>query len=104
MIKIIQQDIEDCTTNFLFIDIQTNIINALRRVMIANLGNHAFNENNIHVGVDAFIIIWSNLKFWRILSFIVSLPIIKQIANLFYKNFAERRFAKLPHCQLSLDR
>ena len=32
------------------------------------------NENNIHVGVDAFIIIWSNLKFWRILSFIVDLP------------------------------
>ena len=62
------------------------------------------NENNIHVGVDAFIIIWSNLKFWRILSFIVDLPIIKQIANLLYKKFAERRFAKLPHCQLSLDR
>ena len=62
------------------------------------------NENNIYVGVDAFIIIWSNLKFWRILSFIVGLPIIKQIANLLYKKFAEHRFAKLPHCQLSLDR
>ena len=62
------------------------------------------NENNIHVGVDAFILIWSNLKFWRVLSFIVDLPIIKQIANLLYKKFAERRFAKLPHCQLSLDR
>ena len=77
--------------------IDVNLSDALMQLHVLD------NENNIHVGVDAFIIIWSNLKFWCILSFIVRLPIIKQIANLLYKKFAEHRFAKLPHCQLSLD-
>ena len=78
--------------------IDVNLSDALMQLHVLD------NKNNIYVGVDAFIIIWRNLRFWRILSFIVSFPVIKQIANVFYKKFAERRFAKLPHCQLSLDR
>ena len=58
--------------------------------------------NNLFVGVDAFILIWRNLRFWKILSFIVSLPLIKQIAILVYKSFAKHRFSKLSHCQLSI--
>ena len=46
MISIIDHDEDDNTTNFLFYNVQTNIINALRRVMIADLKNHAFNEKN----------------------------------------------------------
>ena len=59
------------------------------------------NNDNMHVGVDAFILIWRQLKRWRILAVLVSLPLIKQIANLLYKAFARWRFKKLAHCQLA---
>ena len=59
------------------------------------------NNDNMHVGVDAFILIWRQLKRWRILAILVSLPLIKQIANLVYKAFARWRFKKLAHCQLA---
>ena len=64
---------------------------------------HATDQNSqLYIGVDAFILIWKNLRFWKILSIIISLPIIKQISILAYKKFAKYRFSKLKHCQLSL--
>ena len=54
MIKIIDQDEMD--TNFLVYGVQTNIINALRRVMIANLKNHAFHESNTVVNKNTSIL------------------------------------------------
>ena len=63
---------------------------------------HAMDKNgNLHVGVDAFILIWKNLRFWKYLSYIISLPIVKQVANLFYKSFAKYRFYNLKHCLIS---
>tara|TARA_B100001175_G_C19433708_1_gene602467 strand:+ start:686 stop:1045 length:360 start_codon:yes stop_codon:yes gene_type:complete len=59
-------------------------------------------NNNLFIGVDAFILIWKNIKYWRILSIIVSLPVIKQLTTFLYKKFANYRFSKLSHCQLSL--
>ncbi|MEM8844286.1 MAG: DUF393 domain-containing protein [Pseudomonadota bacterium] len=59
--------------------------------------------NTLHRGVDAFILIWNNLGRWKILGFIVSLPIIKQCARLIYRKFANWRFARLEHCQLAAD-
>lgn len=59
-------------------------------------------DGYIHKGVDAFIMIWKHLKFWKILSFLVSLPIIKQTANFSYGFFANWRFKKLDHCQMAL--
>ena len=59
------------------------------------------NNDNMHVGVDAFILIWKQLRYWRVLAILVSLPLIKQIANLLYKAFARWRFKKLAHCQLA---
>lgn len=59
-------------------------------------------DNNLFVGVDAFILIWRNLRFWKFLSVIVSLPLVKQVATLAYKGFAKHRFSKLTHCQLSI--
>ncbi len=61
-------------------------------------------NNNLYIGVDAFILIWKNLKFWKILSFLVSVPIIKQLSSFAYKKFASYRFSKLSHCQLSLKK
>ena len=47
---------------------------------------HAKDEEGlVHVGVDAFILIWKQLRRWRILAFLVGLPIIRQIANTAYR-------------------
>ena len=57
-----------------------------------------------HIGVDAFILIWRELKYWKFLAIIVSLPLIKSIANFFYDSFASWRFSKLSHCQIALKK
>ena len=59
------------------------------------------NSGQIHVGVDAFILIWKQLKRWRMLAFLVGLPIIRHITNAAYRIFANWRFKKLEHCQLA---
>ena len=59
------------------------------------------NTGQLHVGVDAFILIWKQLKRWRILAAFVALPIIRQIANMAYSAFANWRFKRLKHCQLA---
>jgi len=59
------------------------------------------NSGQIHVGVDAFILIWRQLERWRVLAVLVGLPIIRQIAGMGYKTFANWRFKGLEHCQLT---
>ena len=59
------------------------------------------NNNKSHLGVDAFIIIWKNLSYWKILARIVSIPIIRQIINITYRAFANWRFNRLTHCILA---
>ena len=58
-------------------------------------------DGSIHQGVDAFMILWKELKYWRILGFFVGLPGIKQLANAMYQLFAAWRFKRLAHCQLA---
>lgn len=55
----------------------------------------------MHIGVDAFILIWKQLKRWRVLAVLVGLPIIKQFANVSYHIFANWRFKRLKHCKLA---
>ena len=63
---------------------------------------HVIDNNNIlHIGVDAFIIIWNNLSYWKILARLVSMPIIRQIVNITYRSFANWRFNRLAHCVLA---
>ncbi len=60
-------------------------------------------QRNMHIGIDAFILIWSQLKRWCILGAFVSLPIIKDLAKFLYKHFANWRFKKLGYgaCQIN---
>ena len=63
---------------------------------------HAKDDNNqIHIGVDAFILIWKQLKKWHLLALFISLPIIRQMVNITYQLFAHWRFKRLKHCQLA---
>lgn len=56
------------------------------------------NNGNMHIGVDAFILIWRQLPRWKVLAFWVGLPGIKQLASLAYKAFATWHFKKQSHC------
>ncbi|WP_044407327.1 thiol-disulfide oxidoreductase DCC family protein [Thiomicrospira microaerophila] len=56
----------------------------------------------MHVGVDAFLLMWRQLKRWRILAGIVSLPGIYTLTRQIYHGFAQWRFKRLPHCQIAL--
>ena len=66
---------------------------------------HAMDQkSNLKIGVDAFILIWDKLKYWKILSILVRTPIIYSIAKITYKLFANYRFKKLDHCQMASQR
>jgi len=58
-------------------------------------------EGKLHIGVDAFILIWSQLDRWRLLGRIVALPPVRKVADLLYIAFADKRFKKLEHCQIA---
>ena len=70
---------------------------ALRRL-------HAHDAHGrLHVGVDAFALIWRYLPRWRLASFLIRLPVIYQIASFAYRRFADYRFTQLPHCAIYRD-
>ena len=60
-------------------------------------------SGQMYKGVDSFILIWQELKYWRLLAKFASLPLIKPMLKRLYIVFAERRFKRLSHCQLSLQ-
>lgn len=65
---------------------------------------HARNsDGKLHIGVDAFILIWKQLKRWKLLAHIASLPVINPILKFGYKHFAEWRFKRLSHCQIAAN-
>jgi len=61
---------------------------------------HVVEGKSIKSGVDAFICIWSELGYFKLLGLIVRLPIIYQLACIFYRLFANYRFKNLSHCQI----
>lgn len=64
---------------------------------------HVINNNKLYKGIDAFIVIWTNLTYWNILGKFASIPIIKNILNLMYNVFANWRFNKLKHCIIAKE-
>lgn len=58
-------------------------------------------DGTLCIGVDAFILIWKQLKRWRLLAAVMALPVIRQTANFLYQAFANWRFNRLEHCQLA---
>ena len=63
---------------------------------------HVKDENDdLKVGVDAFITIWKKIKYWKILAKIISYPLIKQFTNFLYYIFAIIRFRRLQKCKTS---
>jgi predicted DCC family thiol-disulfide oxidoreductase YuxK len=63
----------------------------------------ADSNGNIFTGVDAFIIMWKQIKYWKFLGLFVSLPIVKQFAKLLYQYFADWRFNRYEHCLIAQE-
>tara|TARA_B100000795_G_C22682506_1_gene392312 strand:- start:464 stop:835 length:372 start_codon:yes stop_codon:yes gene_type:complete len=61
-------------------------------------------DGNLHLGVDAFILIWSQLSYFKYLSYFISLPFIYQLTAFFYVRFAKYRFNNLEHCQVAFKK
>lgn len=58
-------------------------------------------QGKIHIGVDAFLLIWQQMPRWRILAIIVAAPFIRPLVNIIYRCFAAWRFKRLSHCQIA---
>lgn len=58
-------------------------------------------EGRMHVGVDAFLLIWRQIPRWRLAAAIASLPPISLVMRAAYPVFARWRFARLAHCQVA---
>jgi predicted DCC family thiol-disulfide oxidoreductase YuxK len=58
-------------------------------------------KGKLHVGVDAFLLIWQQIPHWRIVATIVSFPLIRPVANIAYRIFAVWRFKRLAHCKIA---
>ena len=59
------------------------------------------NKKNVYIGVEAFALIWKNLRHWKLLGHLVSLPLIKLALRHIYEIFAKRRFKHYQHCRLA---
>ena len=89
-------DITSCTDELEKAGI--SYVDALKRLHVQD------NEGNIYIGVNAFILIWQQLKKWRLLAFIVKIPIIWHIFHIAYLIFAYFRFKRLAHCKIAVDK
>ena len=49
-------------------------------------------KGKVYVGIDSFILIWQQLKPWRLLARTISLPVVHSIFKLLYILFAIIRF------------
>jgi len=57
---------------------------------------HAQDEQGrVHVGVDAFLLIWRQIPRWRIVALFVSVPLVRKGANIIYRRFAAWRYKRL---------
>ena len=84
---------------------QENLKNDNLKLSDALLHLHAKDSaGKFHVGVDAFILIWSQLPIFKFLRFFFLMPIIYQVSHFLYNKFALKRFNKLSHCKLSIDK
>ena len=52
-------------------------------------------SSEVKKGVDAFICIWNEFKFFKLLSMIIKLHPIKLFANFLYEKWADHRFKNL---------
>ena len=60
-------------------------------------------SGNLHIGVDAFKVIWSHLPNWRWLSILLNFSPIHFLAQKLYILFAKNRFQRSSHCKVEFQ-
>ena len=78
-------------------DYNINLIDALKEIHVIN------HDGKLSIGVDAFIVIWYELKNWHILAKIVKQPLVYSITRFLYQKFAIWRFKRLAHCKILIN-
>ena len=68
---------------------------ALKRLHILD------DKEQLIIGFDAFIVIWSQIKLWYPVAVIASLPILNLVLNKCYNWFADWKFRRSTHCIIS---
>ena len=84
-------------SNLIWVDINTpskdlKILGKSHKEMMRRL--HVVDDKTIYYGASAFIVLWSNLPNYRLLSKILNVPIIFQVFNIFYEFIAFLLFIK----------
>ena len=54
-------------------------------------------EEIIITGVEAFLLIWSEFKYWRTLAIIINFKPLKHLVNKVYQTWAKKRYEKLKY-------
>lgn len=54
--------------------------------------------NKFHIGINGFILIWGQLKYWSFLAKLSSFPLINFFLQKIYFIFAKWRFSNLGYC------
>ena len=84
-------------SNLIWVDINTpskdlKILWKSHKEMMRRL--HVVDDKTIYSGASAFIVLWSNLPNYKLLSKILNVPIIFQVFNIFYEFIAFLLFIK----------
>ena len=84
-------------SNLIWVDINTpskdlKILGKSHKEMMRRL--HVVDDKTIYSGASAFIVLWSNLPNYKLLSKILNAPIIFQVFNIFYEFIAFLLFIK----------
>ncbi|MBN2866619.1 MAG: DUF393 domain-containing protein [Thiotrichales bacterium] len=76
-------------------NLNIDLVTALKHI-------HAIDaDQNIHLGVDAFVLMWSTLPRWRVLAKVASIKPINWLLKVGYEWFAKWRFNRSKHCQIA---
>ena len=73
-----------------FIDISESVDDHIKHLSKKQLFRrmHVYHEGKILSGAESFLVLWSKMPKWRILSIILSWPILKQLWQIAYEVLA----------------
>tara|TARA_A100001011_G_C13661514_1_gene575822 strand:- start:6 stop:368 length:363 start_codon:yes stop_codon:yes gene_type:complete len=54
-------------------------------------------KGQVQIGVDAFLIIWNEFKYWKTVGLMMRIQPIKSVLKILYKLWAKKRYSKLDY-------
>ena len=87
---------------FIWIDLSNNNVienESFSKIDALKLLHVKDHNNNLYIGVPAFIVIWKNIPILKWLGFVATKPIIYWTLCTLYKIFSKWRFNKVATCK-----